>query len=72
MSKSAGHSSITELFQHRKVILHSNKVVISGRKKGKQSQKEVRKCEFTFPPPILQKQHCPSALQRIGCTPADY
>jgi hypothetical protein len=29
-------------------------------------------CEASFPPPILQKQRCPSALQTINCTPADY
>jgi hypothetical protein len=29
-------------------------------------------CEGTFLPPILQKQHRPSALQKINCTPADY
>jgi hypothetical protein len=29
-------------------------------------------CEGAFPPPILQKQRCPSALQTIDCTLADY
>jgi hypothetical protein len=29
-------------------------------------------CEGAFPPRILRKQHCPSALQTINCTPADY
>jgi hypothetical protein len=29
-------------------------------------------CEGAFPPPILQKQHHPSALQTINCTFADY
>jgi hypothetical protein len=28
--------------------------------------------EGVFLPPILQKQHCPSALQTINCTLADY
>jgi hypothetical protein len=29
-------------------------------------------CEGAFPLRILQKQHCPSALQTMNCTPADY
>jgi hypothetical protein len=29
-------------------------------------------CEGAFPPRILQKQHCPLALQTMNCTPADY
>jgi hypothetical protein len=29
-------------------------------------------CEGAFPSRILQKQHCPLALQTMNCTPADY
>jgi hypothetical protein len=29
-------------------------------------------CKGAFPPHILQKQHCPLALQTMNCTPADY
>jgi hypothetical protein len=29
-------------------------------------------CKGAFPPQILQKQHRPSALQTMNCTPADY
>jgi hypothetical protein len=29
-------------------------------------------CEGTFPPRIPRKQRCPSALQTMNCTPADY
>jgi hypothetical protein len=29
-------------------------------------------CKGAFPLPILQKQHRPSALQTMNCTPADY
>jgi hypothetical protein len=29
-------------------------------------------CEGAFPPCILRKQRCPSALQTMNCTPADY
>jgi hypothetical protein len=29
-------------------------------------------CEGDFPLRILQKQHCPLALQTMNCTPADY
>jgi hypothetical protein len=29
-------------------------------------------CKGTFPPRIPRKQHRPSALQTMNCTPADY
>jgi hypothetical protein len=40
--------------------------------KYKQEIKYVCVCEGAFLPPILQKQQCPSALETIDCTLADY
>jgi hypothetical protein len=40
--------------------------------RSKSDNQSMGMCKGAFPPPILRKQCCPSALQTMNCTPADY
>jgi hypothetical protein len=40
--------------------------------RSKSDNQSMGTCKGTFPPHILQNQCCPSALQAMNCTPADY
>jgi hypothetical protein len=40
--------------------------------RSKSDNRSMGTCKGAFPLRILQKQHCPLALQTMNCTPADY
>jgi hypothetical protein len=40
--------------------------------RSKSDNRSMGTCKGAFPPRIPQRQRCPSALQTMNCTPADY